>query len=175
MQKKKSDNKPLTRLLFAQGGLCFFCKGPLPPAEASVEHLVAKANGGENGDGNCVACCISLNRMLGSMSLKEKIQVCLIQKGQFECPNGTQKKVKKAGPPQTPEKATKLVAAEDYERVVANLKSREGHKPGTVKALKNTIASLFQKQISHGDVVALVQQLESRRVISIAGSKVTYA
>ena len=172
MQKKKSDNKPLTRLLFAQGGLCFFCKGPLPPAEASVEHLVAKANGGKNGDGNCVACCISLNRMLGSMSLKEKIQVCLNQKGQFECPNGTQKKVKKAGPP--PAKATKL-AAEGYERVVANLKSHGSKKPATVKKLKNMIGSLFQKKLSQGDLDALVQQLESRRVISIAGSKVTYA
>lgn len=30
--------KPLDRLLFAQGGLCFFCKRPLSSAEASVEH-----------------------------------------------------------------------------------------------------------------------------------------
>ena len=98
MPKNKSDNKPLTRLLFAQGNLCFFCKGPLTAADASVEHLVAKANGGSNGDGNCVACCKSLNNLLGSMSLKEKIQVCLNQSGQFKCPNGVHRKVAKAGP-----------------------------------------------------------------------------
>jgi len=37
--------KPLDRLMFAQGGHCFFCKKPLSKSEASVEHLVASANG----------------------------------------------------------------------------------------------------------------------------------
>src|SRR5688500_13713976 len=101
--------KPLTKLLFAQGGLCFFCKKPLPAADASVEHLVASSNGGSNCDENCVACCKSLNALLGRMSLKEKIQVFLNQKGQFECPNGVQRKVMEIGPQASP-KATKLVA-----------------------------------------------------------------
>jgi hypothetical protein len=35
--------KLLDRLTFLQGGLCFFCKEPLPAGEASVEHLVASA------------------------------------------------------------------------------------------------------------------------------------
>ena len=78
---------PLDRLMFAQGGLCFFCREPLPQGEASVEHLVASANGGANGDDNCVACCKALNRLFGSMSLKEKIQLVLNQSGQFKCPN----------------------------------------------------------------------------------------
>ena len=47
--------KRLDRLMFAQGGLCFFCKEPIPKAEASVEHLVASANGGSNNDEDCVA------------------------------------------------------------------------------------------------------------------------
>jgi hypothetical protein len=79
--------KPLDRLMFAQGGCCFFCKAPLPQNEASVEHLVASANGGGNGDENCVACCKSINALLGSMSLKEKIQLVLNQRGEFRCPN----------------------------------------------------------------------------------------
>src|SRR5687767_9001118 len=79
--------KPLDRLLFTQGGACFFCREPLPQSEASVEHLVASANGGDNGDDNCVACCKALNALFGSMSLKEKIQLVLNQKGQFRCPN----------------------------------------------------------------------------------------
>ena len=49
--------KPLDRLMFAQGNLCFFGKEPLARADASVEHLVASANGGTNADDNCVACC----------------------------------------------------------------------------------------------------------------------
>lgn len=73
--------------MFAQGGLCFFCKKPLPKSEASVEHLLASANGGNNSDENCVACCKTVNALLGSMSLKEKVQVVLNQKGQFKCPN----------------------------------------------------------------------------------------
>src|SRR5665647_3213554 len=80
--------KPLDRLMFVQGGICFFCKQPLPKAEASVEHLLASANGGGNSDENCVACCKTVNALLGSMSLKEKFQVVLNQKGQFKCPNG---------------------------------------------------------------------------------------
>src|SRR3954462_11502701 len=79
--------KPLDRLLFAQGGKCFFCEGSLSQSEASVEHLVASANGGTNSDDNCVACCKALNALLGSKSLKEKVRVVLNQKGQFRCPN----------------------------------------------------------------------------------------
>ncbi len=67
--------------------MCFFCKAPLPQSEASVEHLVASANGGGNGDENCVACCKAINALLGSMSLKEKIQLVLNQRGEFRCPN----------------------------------------------------------------------------------------
>src|SRR3954471_8737843 len=83
--------RPLDRLMFAQGGLCFFCKQPLTKADASVEHLMASANGGSNGDENCVACCKAVNALLGSMSLKAKFQVVLNQKGQFKCPNRTEK------------------------------------------------------------------------------------
>ena len=78
--------KQLDRLLFAQGGDCFFCKKPLPKAEASVEHLFAPANGGPNSEDNCVACCKTLNALLGSRPLKEKIEVLLKQKGAFVCP-----------------------------------------------------------------------------------------
>src|SRR5574343_914870 len=74
----------LDRLLFAQGGQCFFCRKPLPKAEASVEHLLASTNGGTNDDGNCVACCKALNHLLGSKSIKEKMQIVLNQRGNFQ-------------------------------------------------------------------------------------------
>lgn len=161
---------PLERLLFAQGGMCFFCKKPLSKTDASVEHLLASSRGGGNQDENCVACCTSLNRLLGSMSLKEKIQVFLNQKGQFECPNGVQKKVAKNG--QASPKAAKV--AERYTQVVENLQQRGESKPRTIAKLKSTIAAYFQKKLRHDEVNALVQELQSRRVISVAGSKVTY-
>lgn len=164
---------PLTRLLFAQGECCFFCKKPLTRIDASVEHLVAKANGGHDHDGNCVVCCKALNGMLGSMSLKEKIQVFLNQKGQFECPNGLKKKVVKTSSPSST-RATNLTP-ERYAQVVANLKQRGTSKPSTIKKLKRTIAELFQNKLSPHEVDALVEQLRSRRVISIDEERVTYA
>jgi|GEM_PF-593475 len=81
--------KPIDRLLFAQGGACFFCSAQLPRAEATVEHLVAQANGGSNADHNCVVCCREINVILGSLSLKEKLRIVLNQKGKFVCPKRT--------------------------------------------------------------------------------------
>lgn len=164
--------KPIERLLFAQGGLCFFCKKPLPAHDASVEHLIASANGGSNRDDNCVACCKSLNALLGSMSLKEKIQVVLNQKGQFRCPNGGQKKTAEPKSTEAP-KATK-VAADRYSQVVGNLEQRGSAKPRTVLKLKSTIGALFQNKLSAEELESLVLQLQDRGVISIAGSKLTY-
>ena len=154
--------KPLTRLLFVQGDLCFFCRGPLSKADASVEHLVASAKGGSNGDDNCVVCCKAMNALLGSMSIKEKIQVVLNRTGRFKCPNGVQK---------TPPKAS----SDPAELVIANLRERGSAKPKTVKALLGTIRSLFQKGIAEERLASLLEQLEARGFIAIEGSKVVYA
>jgi hypothetical protein len=62
-------NKRLQRLMDEQGNKCFFCKKHLSPANASVEHLVARANGGRDGNDNCVACCESLNKLLADKPL----------------------------------------------------------------------------------------------------------
>jgi hypothetical protein len=83
--------KQLDRLLFEQGNQCFFCRKPLNPADASVEHLVASANGGNNSEENCVACCKKLNALLGSKSLKEKMQIVLNQRGSFRCPEDVER------------------------------------------------------------------------------------
>jgi len=42
--------KLLERLLFLQGQRCFFCGQAIPLGEASIEHLVATANGGAKDD-----------------------------------------------------------------------------------------------------------------------------
>jgi len=173
--------KPLDRLMFVQGSLCFFCKQPLPKAEASVEHLFASANGGGNHDDNCVAVCKSLNALLGSMSLKEKFQVILNQKGQFKCPNGVGS-VKAANPQKTPlepmsSPKVPIVSKEKDDKisfVVANLKQRGNSKPRTLKTLTSTVASLYP-DLSTAELASLLQQLQSTGKVIVEENKVTYA
>jgi hypothetical protein len=162
--------KPKERLLFTQGGLCFFCKKSLATTDASLEHLVARANRGSNHDDNLVVCCKSLNTLFGSMSLKGKMQILLNQKGEFKCPNGTQKTVQAK-----PAKSNLIASLGDkYSQVLKNLKRRGDKKPRTVAKLKSTIGSLFQPKPSSGEVDALFQRLQSSGAISIAGSAITY-
>jgi hypothetical protein len=156
--------KPIERLLFAQGGLCFFCQQQLASADASVEHLVATANGGRNGDENTVACCKALNALLGRMSLKEKLRVILNQKGAFKCPNGSGK----------PRKVVVELPDDALERVIADLRKRAAGRPGTVKALTSTINNLFQKTLSSQQLAALIGALKSRGIITVTNTKVSY-
>src|SRR5262245_13366786 len=136
--------RPIDRLMFAQGGLCFFCRQPLPKSEASVEHLVASANGGGNHDDNCVACCKALNALLGSMSLKEKIQVILNQHGQFKCPNGISRTTTAPVLSHPSSAGEKLPPPSDrFALIVANLKQRGSSRPRSTKTLSSTVASLF--------------------------------
>jgi hypothetical protein len=168
--------KPLDRLMFAQGGLCFFCREPLSPADASVEHLVASANGGENRDANCVACCKSLNFLLGSMSLKEKIQVVLNQKGQFHCPLSAQRSATASIKANSPKPAAVAKPEADrLSKIVTNLKKLSDKKPSDVSKLRNTINSLYQNQLKSEELQSLVKQLEEKGNITVTGNEVTYS
>ena len=158
--------KPIDRLLFAQGGRCFFCQRPLLPADASVEHLVATVNGGNNTPDNCVACCKALNALLGRMSLKEKIRVILNQKGQFKCPNGRGTAQTKAGGHQT--------APEKLALIVADLRKRGSARPRTLKTLSNTVSALFQKQLTEHEVASLLGKLQSQGIVLVNRTKVSY-
>lgn len=155
--------KPIERLLFAQGNLCFFCQQKLTAADASVEHLVATANGGGNSDENTVACCKALNALLGRMSLKEKLRVVLNQKGVFKCPNGTPKL-----------KVAVTLPDGAFERVKVDLVKRGKNCPGTVKTLTSSINNLFQNQLSSQQITALIGKLKSARLVSVTGTKVSY-
>jgi hypothetical protein len=109
------------------------------------------------------------------MSLKEKIQVVLNQKGQFKCPNGTGS-TKSAPHTRTTPKAAAAKAKEDkFSRVVANLKQRGNSKPRTLKTLTSTVASLFPKGLPEGELTVLVQQLQSTGKVIVSGNKVTYS
>lgn len=155
--------KPIDRLLFAQGGQCFFCQKELAPGDASIEHLVAKANGGGNGEDNVVACCKAMNSLMGHMSLKEKLGVILKQKGVFKCPNGVAKS-----------KVSVALPEGAYERVLEDLRKRGENVPKTVKALKGSINNLFQKGLSPQQLDALLSRLKTSEIVTVEGTKISY-
>ncbi len=162
--------------MFAQGGLCFFCNLPLPKAEASVEHLVASANGGSNADDNCVACCKTINSLLGSMSLKEKVRVVLNQQGKFKCPNGVVQSVSSptAAVTKPPAVVPSKPKVDKYALVLADLIKRGTSKPRKLETLKNTIRATV-KPITEPQLETLVRHLEINGKITITGTKVSYA
>ena len=171
------STKPIDRLMFAQGGLCFFCNSPLPKAEASVEHLVASSRAGSNSDENCVACCKAINSLFGSMSLKEKIKVVLNQKGQFKCPNGTgnNPNPKVTAPPKPVANEPKANFPKETEAaVIENLKSRGNSKPRKVKTLTSTIKNLASLKLTDNQVSSLIQHMQASGKIIINGEQVSY-
>ncbi len=173
----------LDRLLFSQGGQCFFCRKPLPKAEASVEHLVASANGGTSDDGNCVACCKALNNLLGSKSIKEKLQIVLNQRGDFQCPGNMVAQATSAPSANAQKTAPKPVSAPSngattsIDLVLADLKKRGASRPRKVSTLTSTIKALLkqhQKTNTDTEVAGLIAELQKRGKASISDTKVTY-
>ncbi|EXI78204.1 MAG: hypothetical protein AW10_03288 [Candidatus Accumulibacter appositus] len=173
----------LDRLLFAQGGQCFFCRKPLPKAEASVEHLVASANGGTNDDGNCVACCKALNHLLASKSIKDKMQIVLNQRGHIVCPDNVSPQPNPAptvspataAPKPTPAAVNGASTAIDL--VQSDLKKRGASRPRKVSTLTSTIKALLkqqQKPNSDAEVANLIAELQKRGKVIVSDTNVTY-
>jgi hypothetical protein len=163
--------KQLDRLMFLQGGLCFFCKEPLPAADASVEHLLASANGGGNSEENCVACCKSLNTLFGDKSLKEKLQVVLNQRGQFKCPKGS---AHAQLIPSTETAQTALTQDDKVALVVADLQKRGPARPRKITTLRNTINQVFKKHLTEPEISSLIDLLQARGLVVVNDTKVTY-
>jgi PIN domain len=65
--------------------------------------------------------------------------------------------------------------AEKVEVVATNLRQRGSGRPRTVKTLSSTIGSLFQKQLSDGDIKAILAELGKRGHVIVDGAKVSYA
>jgi hypothetical protein len=173
----------LDRLLFSQGGQCFFCRKSLPKADASVEHLVASANGGKSDDGNCVACCKALNHLLGSKSIKEKLQIVLNQKGNFQCPGNVSVQApaapsaNKQNPAPKPVPAVIAGSPTPIELVLADLKKRGASRPRKVSTLGSTIKALLkqhQKASTDVDVAGLIAEIQRRGKVVITDTNVTY-
>lgn len=158
----------LEKLLFAQGEKCFFCKKKLAKNDASIEHLVAKANGGSNvNNENCVACCKDVNSLLGSLPLKQKIEIILNQEGNFKCPSTSKSNKPKAG-------AAKQ--NDDLAVVIEGLKKRGDKRPKKLKTLKSTIVSMHQiNDKSDKNINLLIEQLIKNKKISVnAEEKIDY-
>ncbi len=64
--------------------------------------------------------------------------------------------------------------SEKIAAVLTDLRRRGDAKPGTVKALTNTISALFQKQLGEEDLSSLIDALQSSGHIVIQEKKVTY-
>jgi len=184
--------KPIDRLLFAQGGLCFFCNKTIPKDQVSVEHLLPKSRSGSNADDNCVACCKSVNNLFGSMSLKEKIRVILNQKGSFSCPLNKQAAAKSApaaakspaqakstpakqAPSATPAKTPSPSPAPTNEKVnsvlahcyavsLAKLKGMGTSRPRKLQTLRSTVQAAVKNQAQKVLDEVELQQLIDRLV-----------
>ncbi|WP_374261063.1 HNH endonuclease [Zoogloea sp.] len=178
----------LDRLLFTQGGLCFFCRKLLPKADASVEHLVASANGGTNDEGNCVACCKTLNHLLGAKSIREKMQIVLNQRGNFQCPAvlaqascpppiASASPAIAVTPKPTPLHASANTTQTAFDLVVSDLRKRGASRPRKVATLSSTIKALLKNQQrahSDGDVEAVIKELQRRGQLVVEETKVAY-
>ncbi|HRF54816.1 MAG TPA: HNH endonuclease [Aquimonas sp.] len=176
--------KPIDRLMFTQGGLCFFCNGPLSKADASVEHLVPVSRAGSNSDENCVVCCKAVNALFGSMSLKEKIGVILKQKGHFVCPSKASATSPPAdtakAPPKIPvvSKVSSSPKVDHYNAVLADLKKRGASRPRKMETLRNTIRSVVKQakgSLSEAQLDTLIKHLQANGKIKVEGTSVSYS
>ena len=163
--------KQLERLLLFQGNRCFFCDETIPAGEASVEHLVASANGGTNDDENCVACCKSLNAAFGSRPYKDKLRAILSHRGQFVCPRTW---ASAAEPSTIQVNASQGTTNGRLALVVADLQKRGAAKPRRVDTLRNTISAAFQKQLPAEEVSQLFADLLARDYVTVSGASVSY-
>ncbi len=161
--------KQLDRLLFLQGGRCFFCDEHIPEGEASVEHLVASANGGAKDDENCVVCCRSVNLALGSLSIKFKIQAILNHRGNFKCP------ARQSQPGDSkPSDDQPQSLLDRINLVVTDLIKRGPARPRKIATLKNTINALFHMGLTELQVEEVLSALQSRGYVAVENTKVSY-
>ena len=58
--------------------------------------------------------------------------------------------------------------------IIADLKRRGASKPRAVKTLTSTISSMFQKQLLDEELQSLLLELQTKGIISVAGTKVSY-
>ena len=82
----------IAKLLMLQGGKCFYCGNKLTLEDATIDHVLAKALGGDNSEANTVACCHSINHAFGNATPKEKLTAIINAGGRIDCPPKPTKK-----------------------------------------------------------------------------------
>jgi hypothetical protein len=157
--------KQLQRLLIQQGHKCFFCSKPIPPGEASIEHLDALSNGGEKSDQNCVACCRAMNSALGNLSIKDKFRAILSQPMPFPCPHESG-----AAVPACEREAAPL---DLIPQAIAMLK-RYGDKVPRRKSTLFNALRVEAPDVTDAQLEALFNKLTAEGVVAMSGVKVTY-
>ena len=160
----------LQKLLFLQGGKCFFCGRQLAEGEGSIEHLVAKSLGGTDALDNLVAICKNTNALMEDMSVKQKLQLVLNQSGTFSCPTfnvGAGSRVETKIAPKG--------AMQYYSYVVNNLHKRGKARPQSMSTLEATIKALLPKTDFTDVVVSnILNTLLKNNIISFHTGKLTY-
>ena len=159
---KECGKRKVAQLLNGQNGVCFFCDEPLFEENASIEHLVARSRSEHSGDSeNIVACCITVNRMLGNMTVKNKINAVLgIQdSGSLVCPRKISQKQYK--------QHQDFQLMELYIKAVIGKLRKTRSRPRLVKSFCNLIVSMFPDQISMEEAYLITTKLVDRRNIYI--------
>ena len=72
----------------------------------------------------------------------------------------------KASISKTPEEKTDVI--------IVKLQQLKASKPRTTKTLTSTIIALFQKKIPESEVLSLINDLESQKILTISNNKVSY-
>jgi hypothetical protein len=167
-------NNQLERLLFIQGNRCFLCHQLLNETNASVEHLRAKANGGDGADENCIAICKKMNQWLGAMPLKDKLRSLLAHQGTLVCPDSLRQPsslqpVNHEETKQTTNQEPDVASLGNKYHVL--LKSRK-NKPRLIKTLTKDITNHCSTDKQTASRV--IAELQKRHIISLKNESIVY-
>lgn len=75
------------RMLFIQGGLCFYCRRKLDPSKATIEHVIPSSMGGKSDESNVIVCCRAINSLFANLPPKRKIEALVAWGGRMPCPD----------------------------------------------------------------------------------------
>src|SRR5574343_11385 len=158
----------VAKLLMLQGGRCFYCGNKLALDEATIDHVLAKALGGDNSEGNTVACCHSINQAFGNATPKEKLAALINAGGRIECPPKPVKKpaplavelpaqppkpqsvpkvAKKATPKQSPQKPASEIKPSVLRKPLQEAFTAAAEANGGEKALLSAVGHELRKRI----------------------------
>ena len=155
----------VAKLLMIQGGKCFYCGKKLALGNATIDHVIAKALGGENTEANTVACCHSINQAFGNATPKEKLTAIINAGGRLDCPSTP---VKKPVPAVTASAPAKKLAAPP---IAKQLKATNQKAPPEIKPseFRKPLKDAFAKAaaMNGGDKAMLTAiSIEVRKLVN---------